>query len=155
MHTHEQRISHTRANRQTESSTSYELGWFSVNRQHFRVYSWQTKGSTEIVSVYSIGQWQRGTFFSRIFQLFTPAKQTRYIGHFYCTHREQTLVSQGAPVWHCELSCRKSRRCILDYYIPTLNLLSTDGVHLTTIVFVIILKLMNPRLLHYTWEENF
>ena len=30
--------------------------------------------------------------------------------------REQTLVSQGAPVWHHELACRKSWQCVrLDY----------------------------------------
>ena len=59
-------ISHTRANCQAESSMSYELGWFSVNRQRFPVHSWQVRGPTEIVGVCSVGQWQRGTFFSGI-----------------------------------------------------------------------------------------
>ena len=105
------------ANWKAESSTSYELGWLSVNRQRFPVHSWQVEGPTEIVGVYSVGQWQRKTFLAEY--LNWPCLKNKgvlldtFIVHF---SREQTLVSQGAPVWHHELAFRKSWRCVrLDY----------------------------------------
>ena len=57
-------VSHTRANWQAESLTSYELGWFPVTSERFPVHSRQVGSPTEIVNVCSVGQWQEGQFFS-------------------------------------------------------------------------------------------
>ena len=81
-------ISHTRANWQAESSTSYELGWFLVNRQRFPVHSWQVEGPTEIIGVYSAGQWQRGTFLADV--LIVHACKTNA---FYWTPSLYTLAA--------------------------------------------------------------
>ena len=108
-------LSHTRANWQAESSTSYELGWFTVNRQHFPVHSWQVEGPAEIVGVYSVGQWQ--TFLAE-YPNCSCLQNKRVLLDTSIVHlsREQTLVLQGSPVWHHELVCRKSWRCVrLDY----------------------------------------
>ena len=59
-------INYTRANWQTKSSTSYELGRFAASRQRFPVHSWQMEGPTKIAGVYSVGQWQWGVFFCGI-----------------------------------------------------------------------------------------
>ena len=107
-------FSHTTTNWQTESSTSYELGWFSVNRQQFPVHLWQVEGATEIVGVYSVAQWN----FLAGYLNCSCLQNKRVLLDTFIVHlsREQTLVTQGAPVWHHELACRKSWRCVrLDY----------------------------------------
>ena len=122
------KLSHTRANWQAESSTSYELGWFSVNSQRFRVHSWQVEGPTEIVGVYSVGQWQPGTFLAG-YPNCSCLQNKRVLLDIFIVHlsREQTLVSQGAPVWHHELACRKSWQCVrLDYRSRVADALEWD-----------------------------
>ena len=107
-------IRHTRANWQSESSTSYELGWFSVNRQRFPVHSRQVEGPTEIVGIYSVGQWQQGKFLTGYINC-SCLQNKRVLLDTLIVHlsREQTLVSQ---VGHCELAFRKSWRHVPQDY---------------------------------------
>ena len=110
-------ISHTRANWQAESSTSYELFWFSVNRQRFPVHSWQvTKSSVSSASLASANDNEE--HFLAGYLNCSCLQNKRVLLDTFIVHlsRELTLVSQGALVWHHELACRKSWRCVrLDY----------------------------------------
>ena len=88
-----------------------------MNRKRFPVHSRQAEGPTEIVDVYSAGQWQRVTFLAGYLNCLC-LQDKRVLLDTFIVHlsRDQTLVSQGVPVWHHKLACRRSWRCVrLDY----------------------------------------
>ena len=67
------------------------------------------EGPTEVVGVYSVGQWQRGKFLAEYLNC-SYLQNKRILLDTFIVHlsREQTLVSQDAAVWHHELAYRKS-----------------------------------------------